>query len=123
MKLRINGNSIRIRLSRTEVDQLGSIGHLEEKTQFADTVFTYALKTKEGITALEAAFAGNTLTLFVPAGIPAVWATNDTVGYNANMPIGDGKTLFLLLEKDFKCLDNTMMEDQSDNYENPHTAC
>jgi hypothetical protein len=30
--------------------------------------------------------------------------------------------LFLLIEKDFVCLDNTF-EDQSDNYPNPNAVC
>ena len=40
------------------------------------------------------------------------------VGLENEMEIAPGKILYLLLEKDFKCLDNTT-EDQSDNYPNP----
>ena len=36
--------------------------------------------------------------------------------------IGKGKDLFLLIEKDFVCLDHTF-EDQSDNYPNPNKLC
>jgi hypothetical protein len=38
------------------------------------------------------------------------------------MEIGNDKYLFLLVEKDFVCLDNTV-EDQSDNYPNPNAVC
>jgi hypothetical protein len=62
------------------------------------------------------------MTIYVPADIPAAWATNDTVGYDNNMQLTEGKQLTLLLEKDFKCIDNAQ-EDQSDNYENPLSAC
>ena len=34
------------------------------------------------------------------------------------MNISENKKLYLILEKDYKCLD-TVSEDQSDNYENP----
>ena len=37
------------------------------------------------------------------------------------MDLGDGNELYLLLEKDFQCLDNSI-EDQTDNYENPLAA-
>ena len=43
-------------------------------------------------------------------------------GFENNMDFGDGKQLFLLIEKDFVCLDETI-EDQSDNYENPSKTC
>jgi len=38
------------------------------------------------------------------------------------MKINDDQSLYLLIEKDFKCLDETT-EDQSDNFENPNIAC
>jgi hypothetical protein len=38
------------------------------------------------------------------------------------MPLGNGQSLKLLLEKDFVCLDHTD-EDQSDNYPNPNKTC
>jgi len=52
-----------------------------------------------------------------------VWAANEVVGYEHNMDIGNGKQLYLLLEKDFKCIDAPPSEDQSDNFENPHKVC
>jgi hypothetical protein len=123
MKIRIKGNSVRIRLSRSEVDDFATSGYLEEKTEFGDNHFIYALKTKEDISSLTSDFEGNKMTLYVPAGIPAEWAGNEVVGYEHNMDIGNGKQLYLLLEKDFKCIDAPPHEDQSDNFENPHTVC
>jgi len=41
------------------------------------------------------------------------------VGFNAKMPVAENGSLYLLLEKDFVCLDETT-EDQNDNYENPN---
>jgi len=123
MKIRIKGNSVRVRLSRSEVDSFGKEGYLEEKTEFANNVFVYALQAKEGIDALEAGFAANTMTMYVPAGLPPQWAANETVGYSNNMDTGEGRQLFLLLEKDFKCIDAAVNEDQSDNFDNPSQHC
>ena len=123
MKLRIKGNSLRIRLSRSEVDNFARDGFLEEKTEFANKDFTYTLRVKDGIDTLEAGFEGNNITMYVPAQIPAAWAANEVVGYEHNMDIGNGKQLYLLLEKDFKCIDAPPSEDQSDNFENPHKVC
>lgn len=123
MKIRIKGNSVRIRLTRPEVDRFAETGYLEEKTEFGNSNFVYALESMEGIPGLDADFSEGKITMYVPADIPAAWAKNEVVGYDNNMDMGDGKKLFLLLEKDFKCIDAPAHEDQSDNFENPHKVC
>jgi len=123
MKLRIKGNSLRIRLTRSEVDKFAVSGYLEERTIFASQVLVYALAAKQGIQGLEATFEGTKITLFVPAEIPAIWAANEVVGFDNTIDTIDGNQLYLLLEKDFKCIDAPPSEDQSDNFENPHKVC
>jgi hypothetical protein len=81
--------------------------------------FYYRLEKKTEIKNMEASFSGNRISIFVPERMAAQWTTTDTVGFDTKMNIGDGKELFLLIEKDFVCLDNTF-EDQSDNYPNPN---
>ncbi len=49
----------------------------------------------------------------MPEIMAAEWEITDRVGFE-----GFDNDLFLLIEKDFKCLDETI-EDQSDNYDNP----
>lgn len=120
MKIRIHGNSVRFRLSKTEVGILENEGYLEEITDFGLMQFGYAVEKSAG-TELYARFEHNTITLEVPEKLLAGWAANNTVGFEGNMPVGDGGSLFMLIEKDFKCLDN-VDEDQSDNYDNPKTC-
>ncbi len=122
MKLRIKGNSIRFRLTRSEVDKLALTGYLEEQTLFGQTKFLYALQTIADENKSSATFADNKMTMFVPTDFIKDWPHNDIVGLNFNMPITATDTLYLLLEKDFVCLDETT-EDQSDNYENPNKTC
>ncbi len=122
MKIRIKGNSVRYRLSKTDVDILTSSGHHEEETSFGGTVLKYALKRKENAQELTSEYANNTITTYVPASFLEGWDNNDVIGIDAHMPIGDNDTLYLLIEKDFKCLDDTT-EDQSDNYDNPNQTC
>lgn len=123
MKIRIKGNSIRYRLTRTEIANFGRDGIIEERTAFLNgPSFHYTLERKAGISTLEASYSGNRISIFVPEGIAGEWTTTDIVGYDHKMPIGDGKELFLLIEKDFVCLDHTV-EDQSDNYPNPNKTC
>lgn len=118
MKIRIKGDSIRYRLTKTEVETFCNEGIYSETTHIGANVFQYVLKAKEGITAMEAEFNNNTITLFVPNEERTSWANSDRVGYQNMMALSNGKELSLLLEKDFACLDNTT-EDQSNNYPNP----
>ncbi len=123
MKIRIKGNSIRYRLTKTDVSNFGKYGFIEEKTEFLnDHTFQYRLEIKPGITNLQAYYSANRICIFVPEHIASEWTTRDVVGYEHKMDIGQGKELFLLIEKDFVCIDHTF-EDQSDNYPNPNKTC
>jgi hypothetical protein len=112
MKIRIKGNSLRYRLTRTDVERFTTDGYLEEQTDFGDTVLIYALQSSEG-DELTAAFNNNKITLFMPQTMASEWVLSDKVGFENNK-----SGFYLLIEKDFKCLDN-VAEDQSDNYPNP----
>lgn len=118
MKIRIKGNSIRFRLTKSEVELFSTQGYIEEATIFPNKIFSYALKAKEGLNAIEADFSNDTITLYLPKKLQKEWATNNQVGYNNTVDWNDDTVLSLLVEKDFTCLDNTI-EDQSDNYPNP----
>lgn len=122
MKIRIKGNSVRYRLSKTDVDILIHQGYHEEQTSFGPTVLKYAIQKQEGATELSATYDDHKITTFIPATFLDGWDTNNVVGTDARMPIDNNETLYLLIEKDFKCLDDTT-EDQSDNYDNPNQTC
>ncbi len=118
MKIRIKGNSIRYRLTKTEVETFCRKGCYEEKTEFRDQCFTYELRAQKDILNLNADFKRDTITMYLPEADKDGWATSDLVGFKHCLPLGDGRELLLILEKDFVCLDETI-EDQSDNYPNP----
>lgn len=121
MKIRIKGNSVRYRLSQTDVRTLADTGRVVETTQFgpADAqVFRYALEAREGLTDLQAAFADGCITLYLPAEAAHVWPHEERVGFENQVLVAPAVLLHLLVEKDFTCLDETA-EDQSDNYPNP----
>lgn len=112
MKIRIKGNSLRYRLTKSDVEQFAGIGYMEEHIRFGKQTLTYALQRYAG-EQLSAIFGNDKITLYMPAAFSEEWISTDKVGFEDNH---DG--LFLLVEKDFKCLDN-VAEDQSDNYPNP----
>lgn len=122
MKLRIKGNSIRLRLTKTDVANLAKTGKIEEHTKFVQSTLTYTLASNHSIQQMIASFSENNVLVEVPEKDVKTWPVNDIVGFEAQMPMPDGASLFILIEKDFACLDHTH-EDQSDHYENPNKTC
>jgi hypothetical protein len=122
MKLRIKGNSIRIRLSITEVNELVSGATLTDSTSFGKSRFGYTVQPVDSGELLSASYERDVITLNVPKYLLKDWSTNSTVGFEATMPVDDRSHLHLLLEKDFKCIDQTVA-DQSDFYDNPAKSC
>jgi len=115
MKVRIKGNSLRYRLSMSDVTKFGRDGHIEEVVDFGKTQLTYALQ-KGPNQSLEAEFLNSKIIVFMPYNWCEEWVETDRVGFEQKGP------LYLLIEKDFQCLDN-VAEDQSDNYPNPSLVC
>lgn len=118
MKIRIKGNSLRLRLTKTEVDTFSETGSYLETTCFGNKSLVYCLQSKKGISELETEFIDNVITVYIPAEVQKTWATSNRVGYSNKVKLVDNSELFLLVEKDFTCLEETV-EDQSDNYPNP----
>ncbi len=123
MKIRIKNNSIRIRLTRSETEKFGKEKILEEHTEFGDARFTYAIWSDDNSTEITAAFSNNRIIMQIPPAIAEAFVHTDAMGFQNNMQLPGDKKLFLLLEKDLKCIDGEVLEDQSDNYENPAGAC
>lgn len=124
MKIRILDNSIRLRLSQTEVQHLSEKGKVEAQTQFGlapNASLIYSLEKKE-TPAIHAAFSDNRIQIFLPNQMATDWATSDEVGLEDDMPLGDGIALHILVEKDFKCL-TERSEDESDLFPNPNENC
>ncbi len=119
MKVRIKGNFIRYRLSKSEVELLSTVGVIREETHFPNNqLFSYSLQSKEGIENLASEFKNGHITIYIPKELSDVWVNNNKVGYRNTVKVDDNNILVLLIEKDFQCLDETL-EDQSDNYPNP----
>lgn len=116
MKIRIKDNSVRIRLTQSEVNALYQDGNISSRTEFLEQAFVYAVERAD-VPELSVEFVENKITLKIPANLLEQMYSTDVVGFE-----GLTGKVNLLLEKDFVCLDNTF-EDQSDNYPNPNMKC
>ena len=126
MKLRIKGNSIRLRLTRSEVAQFGETGQVAETIAFGLLPvhqLTYQLVHTADVRVLTAVFTANCISVQVPEALAKSWVGTDLVGFEADMPLSGNESLFILIEKDFACIDAHPREDQSDSYTNPILVC
>jgi hypothetical protein len=121
MKLRIKGNSLRLRVSRSEVARLLAGECLKDTIHFAPEAsakFTYALQQEPLVSRTTVQYATNKVTILIPADRATAWGLTDQVGIAEDISLGDIGTLALLIEKDFACLDRSD-EDNQDTFPNP----
>ena len=120
MKLRILDNSIRLRLSQTEVDVANSDGLVKGHVSFAGkNSFGYVLESSPATVTLEANMSGSVLTVCVPQREVKQWAESDRVSMRSEQILDDGQKLAILIEKDFACLAPREGEDESDMFPHP----
>jgi hypothetical protein len=124
MKLRIKGNSIRLRVSRSEVARLLADECLEETIYFApapDARLTYALEQEPSLTSPAVRYAEKRVVILIPADQASTWGVTNQVGISEIISLGALGSLELLVEKDFACLDRSE-EENEDTFENPYAV-
>jgi hypothetical protein len=128
MKLRIKGNSVRLRLGQSEVRRLANGEVVEEATKFGplkQQCFTYALSASHEVSMVYASFSDRRITVRVPSDMVHHWATTDQIGIETVQRTGNEDGLQILIEKDFECIDGAPGESQEDAFPNPQleAAC
>lgn len=122
----MKNNSIRLRLTQTELARFAETGTIEETIEFGGAAkqnFVYALQTANGAKEIRATFENNRITVFVPQTQADEWTTTARVGIENVQSIGDGaKTLRLLIEKDFACLEPRAGDGDADAFPHPLEA-
>lgn len=121
MKLRIRGNSIRLRLSQQNVKEFGEKGYVQDAIQFGATTdqqLVYALKTAK-VKKLQSEFKDNQITIFVPNELAKMWVESELVGMEHLEKTTDDNEIKILIEKDFKCMHVRINEDESDSFPHP----
>ena len=117
MKLRIRGNSIRLRLTRAEVGKLAAGETVSESIDLMPIKLTYELCTAVEASQINATFAAGCLTVSIPERQAREWAMTGAIGLEALA----GK-ISILVEKDFACVNPRFGEDESDMFEHPDAA-
>jgi hypothetical protein len=124
MKLRISGNSIRLRVSRSEVHRFYETGRIEETIHFGldpGTKLTYALEHAELPQEIALHYKAQEIVVVLSSESARRWADSpEQVGLYGRIDVCSGE-LALLVEKDFACLDGRD-DDNEDTFPNPNTG-
>jgi len=121
MKIRILGNSVRLRLSQTEVERILETGRVTQTVKFGvetSQQLHYTLE-KADISSMQAVFNTNEICVQIPLVMADNWALSNEVSLESHMSIEGEEQLRILVEKDFKCIDARHGEDESDLFPNP----
>ena len=123
MKLRIKGNSLRLRLLQSEVKRLEAAGTITEVTRFGirtDQTLKYSIAVSDGVDELSVEFSDNQILVLLPETDVLEWCRSNEDGIENNIEIDGETTLNVLIEKDFACVGRPDDPDRADAF--PHPA-
>jgi hypothetical protein len=119
VKLRIKGDSLRLRLTQGEMSALAERGAVEDRIAFpGGAALRYRLRIEGDTGVISASYASNLIDILVPRTLAERWCGTDLVTLSASQPSAAGE-LHLVLEKDWACLAPREGEDESDNFPHP----
>ena len=125
MKLRLTKNSIRFRLSQSDVQAFRTEGFIREELRIgptANSALVFGLVRSMESENVSVTFENNQITISVPTGEADSWSTTERVGIEATQPASDGTNLSILIEKDFACLTPRPGDDDKDSFPHPEAA-
>jgi hypothetical protein len=123
MKLRIKGNSLRLRVSPSEVEHLLSAGRIEEIIHFSqepNAKLTYALEQTPSKLEISVCYRPQEITVVLSTESARKWAEGEQVGIYGSFEVGSDQ-LTLAVEKDFACLDGNDASNE-DTFVNPKSV-
>jgi hypothetical protein len=113
VKLRIQDNSLRFRLTRREVMRLKEDGRVEAEVRFtADRALYYSVTSTQGLENIEVEYTADCVRVLLPGPCVLAWAESEQVSI-----AGYGRVQ-VLVEKDFECLHDPDRRDP-DAWPNP----
>jgi hypothetical protein len=122
MKLRIRDNTLRLRVSRSDLVLLIQNKRVDSTIYFtgnAEDKWTYAIEMRSDFDSATLRYQPTEVLVLVPDAEAKAWAESDQVGIYASCQLGQGQRLEILVEKDFACLDLSDAENK-DTF--PNTA-
>ena len=115
MKLRIQGSTLRLRVTQKEVAQLRDRSCVESSIEFAHgRPLVYLLEASFYAEVVSATFDGKAIRVMVPMRVMTDWIRSDQV----SIQTPSQASVQVLIEKDFQCLHKSGEQDP-DAYPHP----
>ena len=122
MKLRILGNSVRLRVSQAEMSRIRAEGTVRQHVEFGPgRRLNYELRTVAG-DRVGASFDDGCICVTLPRAVAERWQAPDEVSIRGEQELPGGERLKILVEKDFQCIAPREDEDQSGLFPNPQKS-
>lgn len=125
MKIRIRGNSVRLRLLQSEVTQLWENKSVSDTIQFGfsnDEILTYTLRISLYTNKILADFINNEICIILPEELAKNWIETDRISLESEKTLAND-SLKILIEKDFACITREDDPDNLDAFPNPDIDC
>ena len=113
MKLRIEDDTLRLRLSEGELHEFASSGRVEGFVHFGlnpNQRLTYALErgsepaqTLPNEEPVQVHYEPGAITVRVPFALAKTWLETDQNGFSHDVPLAENQRLRILVEKDLDC--------------------
>ncbi|GAC1368228.1 MAG: hypothetical protein NVS3B25_11740 [Hymenobacter sp.] len=113
MKLRIEDDTLRLRLSAGEVREFAHCGRVEGSVHFGsgpEQRLTYALErgsepaqTVPDVEPVQVNYQPGALTVLVPFALAKAWVETSQNGFSHDLPLAKNQHLRILVEKDLDC--------------------
>jgi len=123
MKLRIRENSLRLRVSKADLE-------IFEKDKKVKATINFPNNSKMDYYLIwgndddfKSTFDGSSIITEVPQQVGKRWLQPDEVTIDHYVSLENNIQLRLLIEKDFQCLTKRKDEDESDLFPNPNHHC
>ncbi len=124
MKMRIKGNSVRFRLTQSEVASLVESGRIADTIHFAtdnSARITFGIQVEDVPADARINFTPTRVIVFIDRNQVQDWFGSDRVGIYAAVDLGSKGKLDILIEKDFACLDLSDAANE-DTFPNPNAG-
>jgi hypothetical protein len=121
MKLRIKGDSLRLRVSRSELARLLGGERVDDTIHFSpapDARLTYGLQCGPQSAPIGIEWKPQNVTVRLSEERMRLWGSETEVGIYESVELGDFGSLEVIVEKDFACLDRSDAEN-ADTFANP----
>jgi hypothetical protein len=103
MKIRLTNDAVRLRLSDEEVTSLCESGSVATAVDFGTAGRSEWILRPSDADAIDVALVASRLEISIPRRWIEGWGSSERIAFKAAVPVGRGRSVSILIEKDLPC--------------------